>query len=136
MSSGTVSFASNGASATITIPITDDTTPELGETFQVEIYNASTNNVVVAPSVARVTIPANDDEHGVISFPSVGLSMTLNEDQAASRSASYTVRRAQGAFGIINVYWRVCNLYSDMLRQQRQYCFVQMLVAKSMISKF
>ena len=103
---GKVSFAAGQTSATITVSTLDDTTPEQAEMFTVSLFNASSNNVITSPATADVSIARNDDASGVISFQASSPSATIDED-ASSRTASYVLQRARGAFGSVTVFWQV-----------------------------
>ncbi|XP_065175877.1 adhesion G-protein coupled receptor V1-like [Sycon ciliatum] len=117
VTSGTATFAPNTGTTSISIPITDDSDPEVSESFQIEIFNSSLNCVVEDPSMATVTITANDDPNGVVGFQFVGLSTVLSED-AISRTASFPITRSRGAFGAIVVSWILENSDGSPLTSQ------------------
>ena len=57
----TVSFQPGQDEATLVVPTTDDTTPELDEMYSVTIANTSEDRVLVGfPNVASVTIQDNE----------------------------------------------------------------------------
>ncbi len=58
--SGTLTFASNVTTLTVTVPIIDDTTIETNEQFRVLLSNASANGYLLSPSSSVVTILEND----------------------------------------------------------------------------
>ena len=57
-------------SGSCTFIITDDQTPEVNETFAVQLLIQG-SGTLVSPSVAYLTILANDDAFGIIGFNEV-----------------------------------------------------------------
>jgi hypothetical protein len=58
--SGTLNFAAGDTSETISVPITDDTAVETGETFTVTLSNPAGGATLGLPATATVTINDND----------------------------------------------------------------------------
>lgn len=67
-----VQFNPNQNSGSCDFTILDDTTPEANETFAVDLIVSIGSGTVVSPSVAYLTILANDDAFGIIGFNEVG----------------------------------------------------------------
>ncbi len=64
-------FQANQPSASCTYTIAEDAIPEANETFAVELTVSQGSGSVVAPSVAYLTISANDDAFGIVGFNEV-----------------------------------------------------------------
>ena len=64
-------FQPNEDSKSCTFTIKQDTTPEANETFSVELIVIQGSGSVVSPSVAYLTILANDDAFGIVGFNEV-----------------------------------------------------------------
>lgn len=63
-------FGVNVNSGLCTFTILDDQTPEVNETFTVQLI-LSGNGTVVSPSLAYLTILANDNAFGIVGFNEV-----------------------------------------------------------------
>ena len=61
------------------IDIINDDQPELDETFQVELTNATGDSVIDTQGRIDVVIATNDNAHGIIGFAEVSLSVILIE---------------------------------------------------------
>ena len=64
-------FGAGVNSGSCTFVILNDLTPEANETFAVELLSPDLSQTVVSPSVAYLTILANDDAFGIIGFNEV-----------------------------------------------------------------
>lgn len=71
-------FQPNQTSGSCIFRIAQDTTPEGNETFSVELMVIQGTGSVVSPSVAYLTILANDDAFGIIGFNEVSMSITFD----------------------------------------------------------
>ena len=94
---GTLTFAANEASKTISIPILQDTAIEANETFNVTLSNPS-NATLGSSQVATVTI-ASDDSGYALSAAAVGVNekgpnVTLRVTRSGNLSAATTVAYA------------------------------------------
>jgi len=92
-SNGTVTFAANSTTATVTIDPTADTTVELAETVQLTLANASTYNVVTnTPVTGTIT---NDD-----ATPNVNLAISPSTGTEAGTTAiTVTATASQAVVG-------------------------------------
>ena len=66
-----VEFKPNQNSGSCVFTIVDDAIPEGNETFSVDLSIPGGNGITASPSVAYLTILANDDAFGVIGFNEV-----------------------------------------------------------------
>ena len=64
-------FESNVNSGSCDFIISDDAIPEVNETFAVQLIVSTGSGTVVSPSLAYLTILANDDAFGIIGFNEV-----------------------------------------------------------------
>ena len=64
-------FESNVNSGSCVFTISDDAIPEVNETFAVQLIVSTGSGTVVSPSLAYLTILANDDAFGIIGFNEV-----------------------------------------------------------------
>ncbi|MEC5126218.1 Calx-beta domain-containing protein, partial [Verrucomicrobiales bacterium BCK34] len=103
---GTVTFAANELTKTITIDVAGDRDVETDETFTVTLSNASdtilTNQVDIETATALSTI-TNDDIDLVIS-PAI---VTHSEGDAGNTTYTYTVTRTGALDGTTTVNWGV-----------------------------
>lgn len=67
-----VEFKPNQNSGSCVFTIEDDAIPEANETFSIDLTVGGGSGTVVSPSVAYLTILANDDAFGIIGFNEVG----------------------------------------------------------------
>ncbi|HYG46358.1 MAG TPA: Calx-beta domain-containing protein, partial [Allosphingosinicella sp.] len=95
--SGTLSFTDNQVQATVTVPITDDATPEFDDTVLLNLSNP-TGGATLVDSQGVGTI-VNDD--GAPISVSIG-DVTVTEGQSGTTTATFTVTRTggTGAFSI------------------------------------
>ena len=70
-SSGTLTFAAGASTATILVPLVDDSIDEVDETFSVELTNPV--NATLAVATATATIRDNDDAPGVSVADATGI---------------------------------------------------------------
>ena len=66
-----VEFRPNQNSGSCVFTIVDDAIPEGNETFSVDLSIPGGNGIMASPSVAYLTILANDDAFGIIGFNEV-----------------------------------------------------------------
>lgn len=66
-----VEFRPNQNSGSCVFTIVNDAVPEGNETFSVDLAVSVGNGITVSPSVAYLTILANDDAFGIIGFNEV-----------------------------------------------------------------
>ncbi|PFX17387.1 G-protein coupled receptor 98 [Stylophora pistillata] len=94
---------------TISIMVSNDSTPEGVETFTVRLLNSTGDTVLYNKTAATVTILASDKGTGVFKFASSSLNKTTQENAAVE----FTVEREFAQFGEVRVYWKVVRLYPN-----------------------
>ena len=92
--SGTVSFAANETSRTITLQVSGDTDAEAGEAFQVTLSNA-VGGAIGSGVAAGVVI--NDDASPAVAGTVSINDVTITEGDAGAKTATFTVTRTAGA---------------------------------------
>eukprot|EP00794_Sanderia_malayensis_P009868 gene9868-10878_t len=117
---GTISFAPGVNSTQISIPIIDNSVPELGKTFRVQLYNPTGGAVLGTASYINVTILPSDDAFGVFSFANSSNTVTVSEGQG---TVQLTIARKGGLLGAVNVAWRLNNGLSDFATTQGSVMF-------------
>ncbi|XP_068103893.1 adhesion G-protein coupled receptor V1 [Hyperolius riggenbachi] len=101
--SGNVSFAPGETTRTLVIEILADDIPENDEIITVQLTGASNGGSVGAEGKARITVPANDNPYGTISFyRSV---YKVQEPLETSSYANITIRRSAGRFGRLHILY-------------------------------
>ena len=110
-------FANGERDKNITVYILNDNVTEPAEQFEIglTVQNAIQNGGVTIgqPNKAKVTIQANDDANGVIRFSTSSTNRTVFEPEVGVTSvntATYSVRRDIGTFGVVVVGWRITNV--------------------------
>jgi serralysin len=99
--SGSLSFATNETSKTISVVINGDTTVEPNETFRVNLSGAT--NATIADNQGLGTI-TNDD------FPSLAINnVTITEGYSGTKNAVFTVTRTGTALQPITVNYATAN---------------------------
>ncbi|OEJ67243.1 Calx-beta domain-containing protein [Magnetovibrio blakemorei] len=96
--SGTLNFASNQSTATITIGVAGETTVENDETLSVTINGASVGTITNA--TASTTIIGDDD-----SFAIAADAASVAEGHSGARAVTFTVTRTGPAHGSKTVNW-------------------------------
>jgi glucose/arabinose dehydrogenase len=97
--SGTVSFAAGETTKTITVPITNDTTPERNETFAVTLSNPVGATL---GSKNRITQTINDDDVGSFALETVVTGLTQPTDFAWNPSQTRMYIAEKG--GVVRVF--------------------------------
>ncbi|HJQ34712.1 MAG TPA: DUF4394 domain-containing protein [Pyrinomonadaceae bacterium] len=100
---GTVSFAQNEQTKTISIPINPDTTPEGDETFFVNLSNPQ-GALTIADGQGQTTI-VDDDPGGIFAFAQP--SFSVNEGDGV---ATITVKRTGSLVGTVTVNFNTFDL--------------------------
>ncbi|KAK6179039.1 hypothetical protein SNE40_011486 [Patella caerulea] len=102
-------FAPGTIKTNFTFEILDDLDPEVEETFKIQISNLYGDAVWGEPIEALISIGANDNPNGVISFESINGSansmVRVNEDTFTV--ATFSIARNGGTFGAIAVQWEI-----------------------------
>ena len=106
-----VTFPNGTSTATITLSIVADDTPELNEVTMVTLTSVVENgvppsedqtrgaNLALAQSVAVITVQANDDPHGVVTWSP--LVVQTEEEEERNNVLLLTIAREFGATGAI-----------------------------------
>ena len=113
--SQSITMGPGAAFGNITIEIFEDSTPELDESFLVEITRAEviglpsgSNSVRLGePKIINVTIRANDQPYGLFGIymkntGGNGSSYAVIEPDSGATSVTFEVRRNQGALSCLN----------------------------------
>lgn len=107
---GEIVIAQGQSTASIMIPIVDDTLPELQEQFFVELTGATGGASLGGITTAAVIIDPSDDPNGVIRFSVQDQSRAPVQNPSPGQSilsVDFTVERAGGTIGTTEVQWRV-----------------------------
>ena len=105
-SNGEIIFKNGITEAYFEIEVLSDPTPELHETFSVELYRTTPGIILSEQTTLQITITKNDDPHGVISFAKQDMNhYVIDED--GTGSVSITVNRSMGTFGNTTVTWEL-----------------------------
>ena len=100
--SGTLTFAPNDTSETITVPINGDTTDEPDETFSVNLSNASGAAITDGEGVGTIT---NDDAPLSLSVGDA----TITEGDSGTTNASFTVTLSEASGQEVTVNYATAN---------------------------
>ncbi|XP_041464132.1 adhesion G-protein coupled receptor V1-like [Lytechinus variegatus] len=111
VTSGAMTLANTQRSATIIVPLLEDTEPELDKIFFVNITSVQrlpigsgqgpSPKLSSIYSTAEVTIEGSNDPYGVLSI--VPVTMVTIEAEDASKTLTFTVQRTGGSYGTIRV---------------------------------
>ncbi|KAM6225436.1 adhesion G-protein coupled receptor V1 [Rhynchocyon petersi] len=96
--------------------IIDDAIPEIAESFHIVLLKDSLRGdaVLFGPSIAQITIKANDKPYGVLSFNSILFERTVIIDEdTVSRFEEITVVRNGGTHRNVSVNWVLTRNNSD-----------------------
>ncbi|KAL3865782.1 hypothetical protein ACJMK2_043137, partial [Sinanodonta woodiana] len=86
--------------------VTDDSVPEIEETYIFELSVIGNSASLAAPSVVMVTIYANDDAYGVFSFIDSS-PLKVREDPTFTRIINIGIGRSKGVFGQVTVTYLI-----------------------------
>ncbi|XP_022110249.1 G-protein coupled receptor 98-like isoform X2 [Acanthaster planci] len=117
MVTGSVEFADQQTQQRIQVTSRVDGVPEFAEYYELILVNVSDGALSdTDPISVSLEIAANDDPYGVLVFPSSSTERDVAEDfylaDNATGQAVFTVERAQGSFGQVEVLWEV---FSDSI---------------------
>ncbi|XP_068693739.1 adhesion G-protein coupled receptor V1-like isoform X3 [Montipora foliosa] len=93
-------------SGSCSFTVLDDDIPEHNETFTVELI-LNGNGSVVSPSVAYLTILANDHAFGIIGFNETGPIVVAEPTASHGGTRDIRLSRKAGLFGRVQVSWRI-----------------------------
>ncbi|WP_216843254.1 Calx-beta domain-containing protein, partial [Microcystis aeruginosa] len=100
--SGTVSFAANETSQTITVNVSGDTTVETNEEFTVTLSNPT--NATITTAAATGTIQNDDDDPALAITPST---LSQTEGNTGTKAFTFTVTRSGDTSGSSSANWTV-----------------------------
>ncbi|XP_031160888.2 adhesion G-protein coupled receptor V1 isoform X2 [Sander lucioperca] len=96
--------------------ITDDTVPEIAESFHLVLLEETLRGdaVLVSPNAVLVTIEPNDKPHGVLSISSSAVfqPISINED-LTQRFEGIVIVRNGGSYGDVSANWSISRNSSD-----------------------
>ncbi|KAF7200055.1 adhesion G-protein coupled receptor V1 isoform X2 [Nothobranchius furzeri] len=96
--------------------ITDDTVPEIAESFHLVLLEETIRGdaVLVSPNAVLVTIEPNDKPYGVLSMSSSALvqPISINED-TTQRFDGIIIVRNGGSYGAVSANWSISRNSSD-----------------------
>ncbi|XP_061528205.1 adhesion G-protein coupled receptor V1 isoform X2 [Phycodurus eques] len=106
----TVTFPPFVYKSSLLFNITDDEVPEIAESFQVVLLEASLKGdvVLVSPSTVLVTIEPNDKPHGVLSISSSAVIQPISIDEdLTQRFEGIVIVRNGGSYGKVSANWSI-----------------------------
>ncbi|KAM3610925.1 uncharacterized protein V6R79_010649 [Siganus canaliculatus] len=110
---GELYFAPGDMELEIAVNIIDDDIPEEQEYFQVSLKNPKGGAEIGFGGQVTVSIPTNDDAHGVIGFAQNSLFMEV-EELEQNNQISLSVERKRGTFGRLTVHWAANGSLADI----------------------
>ncbi|XP_040899032.1 adhesion G-protein coupled receptor V1 [Toxotes jaculatrix] len=110
---GELHFAPGDSELEIAVNIIDDDIPEVQEYFQVSLKNPKGGAEIGFGGQVKITVPTNDDAHGVIGFAQNSLSMEV-EELEQNNQISLSVERRRGTFGRLTVHWAASGSLADI----------------------
>uniref|UniRef100_A0AAV2MS74 Staphylococcus aureus surface protein A n=1 Tax=Knipowitschia caucasica TaxID=637954 RepID=A0AAV2MS74_KNICA len=106
----TVTFAPFVNKTSLFFNISDDTDPEIAESFYIKLLKDTIRGdaVLVSPSEVHVTIEPNDKAFGVLSLSSgVMIQPLIIDEDSISRFEGIVIVRNGGSFGNVSVNWTI-----------------------------
>ncbi|OCU02316.1 adhesion G-protein coupled receptor V1 [Xenopus laevis] len=103
VASGNVTFMAGETLKILSLEIVADDIPEDNEIVFVQLTGASNGGSIGLDGVAKLTIPANDNPYGTISF--YRQEYRVQEPLERSSLANITVRRSAGRFGRLQILY-------------------------------
>ncbi|KAE8635798.1 hypothetical protein XENTR_v10002742 [Xenopus tropicalis] len=103
VASGNVTFMAGETLKILSLEIVADDIPEDNEIIFVQLTGASNGGSIGLDGVAKITIPANDNPYGTISF--YRQEYRVQEPLEQSSLANITVRRSAGRFGRLQILY-------------------------------
>uniref|UniRef100_A0A672JI01 Adhesion G-protein coupled receptor V1 n=1 Tax=Salarias fasciatus TaxID=181472 RepID=A0A672JI01_SALFA len=110
---GELYFAPGDSELEIAVNIIDDDIPEVEERFHVTLKNPKGGAEIGFGGRVTITVPANDDAHGVIGFAQNSLSLEV-EELEQNNQISLSVERRRGSFGRLTVHWTASGSLADI----------------------
>ncbi|XP_029019275.1 adhesion G-protein coupled receptor V1 isoform X2 [Betta splendens] len=112
-SSGELYFAPGDRELELAVSILDDDIPEVQEYFKVILKNPKGGAEIGFGGQVTVSVPANDDAHGIIGFAQNSLFMEV-EELMQNNLISLKVERRRGTFGTVTVHWVASGSLADI----------------------
>ncbi|XP_057687080.1 adhesion G-protein coupled receptor V1 isoform X4 [Corythoichthys intestinalis] len=109
-SAKTITFPPFVYKTSLLFNITDDEVPEIAESFQVVLLEASVRGdaVLVSPNSVLVTIEPNDKPHGVLSISSSAVIHPISIDEdLIQRYEGLVIARNGGSYGQVSANWSI-----------------------------
>ncbi|XP_077417871.1 adhesion G-protein coupled receptor V1 isoform X3 [Vanacampus margaritifer] len=106
----TITFPPFVYKSSLLFNITDDDVPEIAESFQVVLLEASLKGdaVLVSPTSVLVTIEPNDKPHGVLSISSSAVIQPISIDEdLTQRFEGIVIVRNGGSYGEVSANWSI-----------------------------
>ncbi|KAK2837424.1 hypothetical protein Q5P01_014636 [Channa striata] len=112
----TVTFPPYVYKISLLFNISDDTVPEIAESFNLVLLEETIRGdaVLVSPNAVQVTIEPNDKPHGVLSISSTAViqPIIINEDLTERFNGIMIVRNG-GSYGAVSANWSISRNSSD-----------------------
>nr|XP_046243039.1 adhesion G-protein coupled receptor V1 [Scatophagus argus] len=112
----TVTFPPFVYKSSLLFNISDDSVPEIAESFHLVLLEETIRGdaVLVSPNAVLVTIEPNDKPHGVLSISSSAVlqPVTINED-LTQRFEGIIIVRNGGSYGVVSANWSISRNSSD-----------------------
>ncbi|XP_026177361.1 adhesion G-protein coupled receptor V1 isoform X2 [Mastacembelus armatus] len=112
----TVTFPPFVYKTSLLFNISDDTVPEIAESFHLVLLEETVRGdaVLVSPNAVLVTIEPNDKPHGVLSISSSAViqPLSINED-LTQRFDGIVIVRNGGSYGAVSTNWSISRNSSD-----------------------
>ncbi|CAK8694047.1 unnamed protein product [Clavelina lepadiformis] len=96
----------------VTVSVADDDLPEKDETFEFRLTSSLSKIQIDEPSLAHVTISANDDASGIIGFQSDD-KIIIEETAHANTTLQLPLIRHRGSFGDATVWYNITPVHRD-----------------------
>ncbi|KAL8203636.1 UNVERIFIED_CONTAM: hypothetical protein K2H54_058534, partial [Gekko kuhli] len=112
-SSGELIFEPGDKEVVVAINIFDDTIPEEEEFFQVWLKNPKGGAEIGANGYVTITIPSNDDAHGIVAFAQNSLFKQF-EEMEQDTLITLNIERLIGTYGRVTVQWVANGSVSDI----------------------
>ncbi|XP_074850311.1 adhesion G-protein coupled receptor V1 [Carettochelys insculpta] len=101
--SGNVTFGPGEAMRTLLLEILADDEPEIQEVIHVQLIQASNGGAIGLGGMANIIIPDNDNPYGTVCFHHT--LYHIQEPLERSSLANITVKRSEGRFGQLQVFY-------------------------------
>ncbi|KAM4808264.1 adhesion G-protein coupled receptor V1 [Rhinophrynus dorsalis] len=103
VASGNVTFAAGETIKDLSLEIMADNIPEDDEIIHIKLTGASNGGSIGSEGLAKITIPANDNPYGIITFHRS--EYRVQEPLEQRSFANITIRRSAGRFGRLHILY-------------------------------